>query len=184
MISESVRVATLKSYDILDTPEEPAFDLVASAMAACFGVRSAIVSFIDEDRQWYKARHGVAAVSVPRASSFCTHFLGTDAVTVIPDARQHDGLRTNPFVLALDGVRFYAAAPIKALNRARIGTVCIFDPEPRPGGLTEREKRQLSSYAAQVVELLERHRSAVRSHSRGLAVQRAAMIRAEMPRPA
>jgi len=175
--TEEARVATLKNYDILDTAGEAAYDRLVSHIAGTFGVASALISFIDEDRQWYKARHGVDAASVPRSVSFCTHSLGTDDVTVIPDAGRHPLFRSNPFVTALSGIRFYAAAPIKALNRARIGTVCVFDPVERPAGMTEREKRQLSSFAAQVSEMLEARRMALRGRSRGIAGQRATLTR-------
>lgn len=158
---EDRRVATLKAYGVLDTPAEPGFDALAARIAAQFAVPSALISFIDEDRQWYKARIGVEADAVPRALSFCTHSIEQDAVTVVPDARADARFRTNPFVTAPGGIRFYAAAPVKALNRARIGTVCIFDTSPRIG-LTVREQLQLSSFAAQVVELLEARRAVSR----------------------
>lgn len=170
MVTEAVRIATLKGYDVLDTGAEPAFDDLARRIATTFAVRSAIVSFIDEERQWYKARYGVERSAVQRAQSFCTHILDSDDVTVVPDARLHPLFRTNPHVLADGGVRFYAAAPIKALNRARLGTVCIFDPTPRADGLSERDKRQLSSFAAQVVELLEGRRNASRARDRAAGV--------------
>ncbi|WP_294289884.1 GAF domain-containing protein [uncultured Sphingomonas sp.] len=177
MVTEAVRLATLKGYDVLDTGAEVEFDALTRRIATTFAVRSAVISFIDEDRQWYKARFGVSAESVQRSQSFCTHFLDSDDVTVVPDARTHAIFRTNPHVLADSGVRFYAAAPIKALNRARLGTVCIFDPAPRRDGLNEREKRQLSSFAAQVVELLEARRNAARARDRAAGVP----LRATMP---
>ena len=170
MVTEAVRLATLMGYDVLDTASEPAFDALAHRVATTFGVRSAIVSFIDADRQWYKARYGVENDSVRRSLSFCTHSLDSDDVTVVGDAQTHPLFRSNPYVLADGGVRFYAAAPIKALNRSRLGTVCIFDPQARPAGLTEREKRQLSSFAAQVVELLEARRNASRARDRAAGI--------------
>ncbi|KQN26411.1 hypothetical protein ASE86_09885 [Sphingomonas sp. Leaf33] len=166
MVTEAVRIATLKGYDVLDTTAEPAFDALAHRIATTFAVRSAVVSFIDEDRQWYKARHGVDDPSVHRSLSFCTHSLDSDDVTVVPDARSHPMFRSSPFVTGTAGIRFYAAAPIKALNRARLGTVCIFDPHPRAEGMSEREKRHLSSFAAHVVELLEARRNASRFRAR------------------
>ena len=166
MITEAQRLATLQSYAVTDTASEPEFDDIVTRIAASFRVRSAVVSFIDEDRQWYKARHGVAADGMPRALTFCTHILDRDDVTVVAAARVHPTFRGNAAVRGEGGVRFYAAAPIKALNRARLGTVCIFDPVARPEGMTEREKRQLSSFAAQVVELLERRRNALRAQER------------------
>lgn len=161
MVSETVRLETLRGYGILDTPAEPAFNQLVMQIAATFRVKSALISFIDDDRQWYKARVGITTDHVPRAISFCTHSIGQDAVTVVPDAREDERFCRNPYVTAPGGVRFYAAAPIKALNRARIGTVCVFDSVPR-SGMTERSRLQLSSFAAQVVELLEQRRQGMR----------------------
>lgn len=157
MNDEAARIATLQGYGILDTPNEPPFDRIVQEAASAFRVRSALVSFIDETRQWYKARIGVEATYVPRAISFCTHSIEQDGVTVVTDACSHPRFARNPFVTKDGGVRFYAAAPIKTLNRARIGTVCIFDPAPRIT-FSERDKLRLSSFAAEVVEVLEARR--------------------------
>jgi GAF domain-containing protein len=155
---EDSRIATLKNYSVLDTPADPVMDQLVRDIAATFRVRRAVISFIDEHRQWYKARVGVAVDHVPRAMSFCTHSIATDAVTVVPDARLDPRFCDNPFVTDGDGVRFYAAAPIKTLNRARIGTVCVFDSMPRDG-LTSLETLRLSGYAARVAEILEQDRA-------------------------
>ncbi|MBB4154100.1 GAF domain-containing protein [Sphingomonas jinjuensis] len=154
-MDESNRLATLHRYDILDTANEVEFDDLACRIAELFAVPSVLISFIDGERQWYKARIGAAASEVRRSESFCTRVIDADEVVVVPDARLDERFRGNPAVRGSDGIRFYAAAPIKALNRARIGTVCIYDKVPRPP-LTEREKRQLASFAAQVIELLEK----------------------------
>ncbi|MFD1788891.1 GAF domain-containing protein [Sphingomonas floccifaciens] len=167
MVTEAARIATLHSYAVMDTPEEPEFTALVARIATTFSVRSAVISFIDDNRQWYKARYGVDGTSVPRVQSLCTHILESDDTTVLPDARQHPTFRDNIHVACEGGVRFYAAAPIKALNRARLGTVCLFDPRPRPEGMSERERRQLSSFAAQVVELLEQRRNVIRGRAAG-----------------
>lgn len=157
-MDEPSRLATLDRYDILDTPPEQAFDELAQRIAELFVVPSVLITFINGDRQWYKARVGVEATEIRRDQSFCTHVIKNDEVVVVPDARLDDRFRHNPAVRGSDGIRFYAAAPIKALNRARIGTICIFDKVTRPP-LSEREKRQLASCAAQVIELLEKRRA-------------------------
>jgi GAF domain-containing protein len=154
-MDETNRLATLHRYAILDTANEVEFDVLARRIADLFAVPSVLISFIDGQRQWYKARIGVTATEVRRSDSFCTQVIDADEVVAVPDARLDERFRLNPAVRGPDGVRFYVAAPIKALNRARIGTVCIFDKVPRPP-LSEREKRQLASFAAQVIELLEK----------------------------
>lgn len=153
-MEEAARLAALARYEIVDTPPEAVFDAIAMGMATTFGVHSALVSFIDRRRQWYKACVGVVDREVARVTSFCTHSIETDSVTVVGDARLHERFRHSPFVKVANGIRFYAAAPIKTPSRARIGTVCIFDPAPRIM-FSERQQRQLSSFAAQVVEELE-----------------------------
>lgn len=158
MVYEAERLATLRGYGILDTPNEPDFDRLVRRVATHFGVHSALISFIDEQRQWYKARIGVETDHVPRAISFCTHSIASGAVTVTPDARLDARFSGNPYVTAESGVRFYAAAPIKAPNRARIGTVCIFDPAPRTRGLSSDDKRDLAGFAEQVIALLDKRR--------------------------
>ncbi len=156
-MEETVRLATLRSYGIMDTGAEPAFDLIAQEAARIFACRMAVVSFIDAERQWYKARSGVTGSSVARTTSFCTHAITQDEVLVVLDAREDARFRHNPFVMGAPHVRFYIGAPIKALNRARLGTVCVFDPEPR-AEVSARERRALSALAARTAELLERRR--------------------------
>ncbi|GGB28573.1 hypothetical protein GCM10011380_17750 [Sphingomonas metalli] len=156
-MGEDNRLATLRSYGVMDTPPEAGFDAIAFDAARELRCRHAVVSFINEDRQWYKARFGVDGVGVARADSFCTHTIESDEVMVVPDARLHRLFARNAFVLGPPFVRFYAAAPIRALNRERLGTVCVFDPQPR-AEVTTREQRMLSALAARAVELLERHR--------------------------
>ncbi len=156
-MEETIRLATLHSYGILDTPPEPAFDAIAQDAARIFDCQMAVVSFIDGDRQWYKARAGVTGDGVARSASLCRHVIADDAVVAVGDARLDARFRGSPFVLGPPHVRFYAAAPIKALNRARLGTICVFDPMPRDT-ITPRECRMLSALAARTVELLEHRR--------------------------
>lgn len=168
MISEAARLAALRSYGILDTPPDPEFDRIAAEMAHTFQTPSAIVSFIDEERQWYKAKVGVAADAVARSMSFCTHSIKSGAPTVVPDARLDERFRANPAVQAPDGIRFYASAPIRTPTRARIGTVCVFDRVPRTA-LPASVGQQLVGFAEQVIGILERRRAAMPAHHSGAA---------------
>ena len=121
---EDSRIATLKNYAVLDTPADPVMDQLVRDIAATFRVRKAVISFIDEHRQWYKARVGVAVDHVPRAMSFCTHSIATDAVTVVPDARLDPRFCDNPFVTDGDGVRFYAGHTRFATTSRRSSERC------------------------------------------------------------
>lgn len=158
-MDEAARIATLKGYGILDTPNEPEFDRLVRHMATSFGVKAALISFIDADRQWYKARVGIDATEVPRAISFCTHSIERDGVTVVPDAQADPVLRHKPAAIGPGAIRFYAGAPITAPNGARIGTVCVFAPTPR-GDLTAADRDRLAAFADAVVQLIETRRRA------------------------
>ena len=161
MMSEAARLAALKAYDILDSPPDPEFDRIAEEMAQVFATQSAIVSFIDEERQWYKAKVGVATDYVARSMSFCTHSIKSGAPTIVPDARLDARFQSNPAVQTPGGIRFYASAPIRTPSRARIGTVCVFDRSPR-SGVSFQLGRQLIGFADRVIAILE-HRRLVNS---------------------
>jgi GAF domain-containing protein len=157
MMTEVTRLATLERYGILDSPPEDAFDAIAREAAEALRCPFALVSFIDSQRQWYKASVGIGLSGVARTFSFCTHTIEGDDVVVIPDAQLDPRFARNVFVLGAPHVRFYAGAPIKALNRARLGTVCVFDTKPRDM-VSTRDRRLLSALAARTMEMLEKRR--------------------------
>ncbi|SOB86597.1 GAF domain-containing protein [Sphingomonas guangdongensis] len=154
---EGARIACVRSFALLDTPDEAAFDAVAADAALFFGAAHAVVSLIDRDRQWYKARHGVTEREVPRGLSLCTHAIRTTEVTIVPDARADDRFATNPFVTGAPFVRFYAAAPLRAREGLRVGTLCVFDPAPR-AAVSHAEVARLQALADRTVALMEGHR--------------------------
>jgi diguanylate cyclase (GGDEF)-like protein len=87
---------------------------------------------MDHDRQWYKAKVGVDASHATRAETFCTHVIDSGAPLVVGDAAADERFATNPHVLIEGGVRFYAGVPIHSPGGHAVGTLCVFDPEPRP----------------------------------------------------
>ena len=155
---ERSRIAELKAYGILDTPNEPVFDELVQSAAKVFGTQMALISFIDEDRQWHKARHGVDARETPRAISFCTHAIRGPNVLVVDDARVDDRFSQNPYVIDDPNVRFYAGTPLKTPTGKRIGTLCIFDDRARPGGLSESGRRTLEEMGREVMKAVETRR--------------------------
>src|ERR687889_2305726 len=156
---ETDRLAALYSLDVLDSaPERDFDDIVALASSVC-GVPMSLVSLVDMDRQWFKARVGTDLTETTRDLSFCAHaILGRDLL-VVPDARQDARFADNPAVAVDGGVRFYAGAPLVTTEGFGLGTLCVVDSKPRRLGV---EKLQaLRALARQVTSQLELRRYAV-----------------------
>lgn len=156
--AERDRVATLKGYGIMDSPNEPEFDLIVRQTKEALGVPIVLISLVDEHRQWFKARVGLDVAETPRCISFCTHALMGPWVLVIPDARADERFADNPLVTGEPHIRFYAGTPLTAPNGRRVGTLCIIDTVPRPG-LTDRQEAQLVALAARTMEAMERRKA-------------------------
>lgn len=153
---ELARLAALAALDVLDTPAEREFDIIAELAADRFNTPIALVSLIAADRQWFKARVGLDISETARDVSFCAHAIEGDDVMVVPDATKDPRFADNPLVLGEPYMRFYAGAPLVLASGRRIGTLCIIDRRRR--GLDARERRALKLMAQQVVDLLELRR--------------------------
>ena len=155
--AEGDRLAALRRYRILDTPAEEPFNRLA--MLACDLLRTeiALVSFVDETRQWFKARIGLGAPETPRDSAFCAHAIagGTAQVFVVPDAGLDPRFAGNPLVTGEPHLRFYAAAPMCTPDGFVLGTVCVVSATPRPAGISEAERRWLAALAGLAMDELE-----------------------------
>jgi phosphoribosyl 1,2-cyclic phosphodiesterase/GAF domain-containing protein len=143
---EERRLASLQRMKILDTPPEAGFDRVTRLARRLFRVPIALVSLVDQDRQWFKSRQGLAATQTPRDVSFCAHAILADEPLVVPDARLDPRFADNPLVTGDPHIRFYAGQPLRAPDGSRIGTLCIIDRRPRRMEAGEREAlRDLSA---------------------------------------
>jgi PAS domain S-box-containing protein len=151
---EAARIATLKALAVLDTEAEPALDVITTLAADRFNTEIALVSLVDSHRQWFKSRHGLAVSETPRNVSFCAHAITSDAIFVVPDAKEDPRFAGNPLVLGAPFIRFYAAAPLVAGDGQRIGTLCVIDSKPR-AGFAERDRTALALMAGQVMDVLE-----------------------------
>ena len=129
--NEASRLASLHTLDILDTEAEERFDRVTRVAKAHFGVAIALVSLVDENRQWFKSCQGLDASETPRNISFCGHAILSEEIFIINDAAGNPDFADNPLVTGPPFIRFYAGAPLHAPSGARIGTLCIIDPNPR-----------------------------------------------------
>ena len=128
---EPTRLKTLRSLHILDTPAEERFDRLARMAKRMFRVPIALVSLIDENRQWFKSCIGLDTRETPRDISFCGHAILGTGVFVIPDAAEDPRFADNPLVVGDPHIRFYAGCPITAPNGSKLGTLCIIDHQPR-----------------------------------------------------
>ncbi|MDB4032427.1 sensor domain-containing diguanylate cyclase, partial [Porticoccaceae bacterium] len=151
-IDEAVRLTTLRSLDILDSLGEERFDRLTRMAKHMFRVPIALVSLVDENRQWFKSCVGLDVNETSRDISFCGHAILGDEVFVIRDTLKDDRFADNPLVLDDPHIRFYAGCPIKVANGSRIGTLCIIDREPRD--FSAEDEELLKDLAAMVEQEL------------------------------
>ncbi|GHC10572.1 GGDEF domain-containing protein [Thermomonas carbonis] len=155
--NEAERLRALHRSGILDSGSDAAFDDLVSIAAAICGVPMALVSLVDTDRQWFKARLGLADTETSRDVSFCAHaILDPGQTMVIADAREDLRFRDNPLVTDAPGIRFYAGAPLLDLEGLPLGTLCVLDDTPRK--LEPFQLKALDALSRQVSSLLELHR--------------------------
>ncbi len=144
--NEVARLQTLRSFDILDTPQEERLDLLTRMARRLFDVPIALVSLVDKDRQWFKSRIGLTVSETPRDISFCGHSILGEEVFIIPDASSDERFQDNPLVIDKPNIRFYAGCPLRALNGTQMGTLCIIDDKPRD--FSEADLSALTDLAA------------------------------------
>lgn len=154
---EERRLETLRGLNILDTPAEKAFDdLVRLALYIC-ETPIAAVSFIDKDRQWFKAKVGLTVPETKRDISFCSHALTLPNETlIVPDASLDVRFSDNPLVTGEPKIRFYAGAPLVTEDGLVLGTLCVIDHSPKE--LTAAQIKALEVLRNQVMRELELHR--------------------------
>jgi len=150
---EAARLAALSQYQILDTAPESSFDDLVQLAAAVCEVPIALVSLIDESRQWFKAKVGVDAEETSREIAFCAHAILQQEIMLVPDAAADPRFADNPLVTGDPHIRFYAGAPIETASGHRLGTLCVIDR--RPHTLTDLQLDLLKRLSRQVVQQLE-----------------------------
>ncbi len=152
--NESERLRALRNYDILDTlPEREYQDIVQMAALIC-GTPIALISLIDAERQWFKAKVGLEAAETSRQSAFCAHaLLEPDVLFIVPDARRDPRFADNPLVTAAPNINFYAGAPLKTVDGHVLGTLCVVDQKPRR--LDASQQEALFALSRQVMTQLD-----------------------------
>jgi signal transduction histidine kinase len=155
--NEPQRLQALHSYNILDTRREAAFDDLTLIAAQICGTPMAIVSLVDQTRQWFKSTVGLSASETPREVSFCAHAILQDKLFIVPDAFEDIRFRDNDLVTGAPHLRFYAGAVLHSPDGHALGTLCVLDRMPR--NLDEDQKAALEALARQAMAQMEMRRS-------------------------
>jgi PAS domain S-box-containing protein len=150
--NEKERLAALHSYDILDSLPEEQYDAIVRLASYICEVPVAFISFIDEDRQWFKSKRGLEMESTTRIDSFCQHTIMGDTLVEIPDATKNELFQDSQYVTAEPQIRFYASAPLVDPQGFSIGSLCVFDTKPRE--LNDEQRDALQTLAAEVISHL------------------------------
>lgn len=132
---EDARLDALYQLNLLDTPPSESFDRITRMAAQLFELPISAVSLTDRDRQWFKSRVGVEHMSIPRDKAPCAQVAETADMVVIPDLLADDFYATS--ILAEQGVRFYAGAPLTTRDGFGLGALCVLGTEPRAATASE-----------------------------------------------
>ncbi|TVQ26027.1 MAG: sensor histidine kinase [Spirochaetaceae bacterium] len=157
---EEQRLAELRSLDILDTEAEKDFDDIVRLVAHICDTPISNISFVDADRQWFKAAVGLEDRETPRDVAFCAHTILGDELFVVEDAATDERFHDNPLVTDNPGIRFYAGMPLTTASGARIGALCAIDRTPRQ--LTDEQRNALAVLSRHVSTMLELRRANVK----------------------
>ncbi|QFT62891.1 sensor histidine kinase [Roseivivax sp. THAF30] len=167
--NQEERLAELREFSVLETGPEDSFEDIAQLIRDICDVPTALVSLVEEDRQWFKARIGFEYPETPIDRAICAHTILSTEILEIPDTQADPRTADNP--LCRDGetpVRFYAGAPLVSDRGHALGTLCVLDTRPRT--LEPHQRRALKALASQVMRLLELRRT----------LQAEEMLRSEM----
>lgn len=176
---ELQRLESLYQYELLDTPREIAYDRVSQIASQLCMTPFAVVSLIDQDRQWVKSSHGVDLDYIPRELSFCAHTINEQEPLIIENMKQDGRFSDHPSVIGPPNVTFYAGVPLRSSEGYAIGSLCVIDQKPRQ--LTAEQRTALKALADQVALLMELHRTnnslrVARTEAEELAQQKAGLL--------
>jgi len=146
-LDENLRLDVLDRCGILDTPPDPHFDRITRLAAQSLRTSMAAISFVAQDRSWFKSTYGFGQTQLPCSASFCSHTIGCPEALVIPDARADERFAGLALVAGDPRVRFYAGVPVVATDGFAVGALAVMDPRPRHL-LSESEIRTLRDFAA------------------------------------
>ncbi|HTJ96774.1 MAG TPA: GAF domain-containing protein [Rhodocyclaceae bacterium] len=138
-VNDKERLAALHALLILDTPPEERFDRIVQFAASEFDMPIVLVSFVDENRQWFKARVGLDVCETPREQAFCAHAIHSTEPLLVPDTLKDERFFDHPLVIGAPHIRSYSGAPLVLPSGMIAGTLCLIDTKPH-----ELDKMDLS----------------------------------------
>lgn len=143
--NELIRQQVLDNQELLDTPADPYLDVLVKVVGEMFEVKTVLISLLDHDRQWFKARLGLTVPEAPRSLSFCGHAILQDDVFIVEDTHKDQRFVDNPAVTGPPFLRFYAGQPLFAQDGHAIGTLCLLHPQAKQ--LNSKQKQRLKDMA-------------------------------------
>src|SRR5882672_2312069 len=169
---EKRRLHVLWQYDVLDTVPEEVFDDLTELAAHICEAPIALITLVDEKRQWFKSKVGLTVAETSRDVSFCGHAIAQSELFIVADATQDERFADNPLVTSEPGIRFYAGAPLITPDGHALGTLCVIDKVPRE--LRPDQKNALRVLARHVMtqlELRRRSRELMNVHKQSAKMQ-------------
>ncbi len=161
--NEAERLKALQAYAILDTPPDAAFDDMVELASLICDTPMALVTLVDEDRQWFIAKIGVTLTETPRELAFCAHTILQKDVMVVLDATADPRFAENPLVTSAPGLRFYAGAPLITPAGHAVGSLAVLDTQPRRE-FGEDQRKALQALSRQVIAQLELRQRVLAQH--------------------
>jgi PAS domain S-box-containing protein len=155
--SEKERIRVLRSLQILDTPYEQLYDDITKIAASILNTRSACISFVDEDRVWFKSLKGTPSDEINRGDSFCQYTVAGNGLFEVQDATKHEHFKNNPYVTGQPHWQYYAGVPLKVRDQVNVGALCLLDTKPNK--LSKEQENTLTMLAETVVHLISVRRN-------------------------
>lgn len=152
-VDEKIRLEALREFAFLNSEPSDAFDDITKLASYICGTPTSMVSFVEEDRQWFLSRHGTELRETDRSLAFCAYAILEEGILEVPDARCDPRFADNALVTGEPHIRFYAGAPLKAPDGNILGTLCVLDSKPRT--LSGDQRAALVALSRQVSRVLE-----------------------------